>query len=83
VSDSERTSDSTTDDTATGASPASESDAAVDARSHGIEVFSAPSDAPRVRWLTDLISAGSRFFETDDDAWTSLERCPPAHPAAA
>ena len=27
---------------------------------HRIEVFSAPSDAPRVRWVTDLISAG--FF---------------------
>jgi uncharacterized protein (TIRG00374 family) len=26
--------------------------------SHGIQVFSAPSDAPRVRWRTDLISAG-------------------------
>jgi uncharacterized protein (TIRG00374 family) len=29
-----------------------------DASGHGIEVFSAPSDAPRVRWPTDLISAG-------------------------
>ncbi|MGI9644224.1 MAG: flippase-like domain-containing protein [Ilumatobacteraceae bacterium] len=28
------------------------------ARSHGVQVFSAPSDAPRVRWRTDLISAG-------------------------
>jgi uncharacterized protein (TIRG00374 family) len=26
-------------------------------RHHGIQVFSAPSDAPRVRWKTDLISA--------------------------
>ncbi|MGI9645696.1 MAG: flippase-like domain-containing protein [Ilumatobacteraceae bacterium] len=25
---------------------------------HGIQVFAAPSDAPRVRWRTDLISAG-------------------------
>jgi len=24
----------------------------------GIQIFSAPSDAPRVRWHTDLISAG-------------------------
>ena len=29
-----------------------------DATSHGIQIFSAPSDAPRVRWRTDLISAG-------------------------
>jgi uncharacterized protein (TIRG00374 family) len=29
-----------------------------DQSSHGIQVFSAPSDAPRVRWRTDLISAG-------------------------
>jgi uncharacterized protein (TIRG00374 family) len=28
------------------------------ARRHGIQIFSAPSDAPRVRWTTDLISAG-------------------------
>jgi len=27
-------------------------------RSHGVQVFSAPSDAPRVRWSTDLVSAG-------------------------
>lgn len=27
------------------------------ARRHGIQVFSTPSDAPRVRWTTDLISA--------------------------
>ncbi len=27
-------------------------------RSHGIQIFSAPSDAPTVRWSTDLISAG-------------------------
>ena len=31
---------------------------ASDRRSEGIQVFSAPSDAPRVRWPTDLISAG-------------------------
>ncbi len=29
-----------------------------DSGSHGIHVFAAPSDAPRVRWPTDLISAG-------------------------
>ena len=29
-----------------------------DGGSRGIQVFSAPSDAPRVRWRTDLISAG-------------------------
>ena len=29
-----------------------------DGGSRGIQVFSAPSDAPRVRWPTDLISAG-------------------------
>ena len=28
-----------------------------DSGSHGIHVFAAPSDAPRVRWRTDLISA--------------------------
>ena len=28
------------------------------AKSTGIQIFSAPSDAPRVRWRTDLISAG-------------------------
>ena len=27
-------------------------------KTHGFHVFSAPSDAPRVRWKTDLISAG-------------------------
>jgi len=30
----------------------------VDNGSRGIQIFSAPSDAPRVRWRTDLISAG-------------------------
>ena len=30
----------------------------VDEPSHGIQVFSAPSDAPLVRWRTDLLSAG-------------------------
>ena len=30
----------------------------VDEQSHGTQIFSAPSDAPRVRWRTDLISAG-------------------------
>jgi len=38
-----------------GAAPA---EAAEDPGSHGIQVFSAPSDAPRVRWQTDLLSAG-------------------------
>jgi uncharacterized protein (TIRG00374 family) len=28
-------------------------------RHHGVQVFAAPSDAPRVRWKTDLIAAGS------------------------
>jgi hypothetical protein len=38
--------------------PDAGSDGGVDDSSHGIQVFSAPSDAPRVRWLTDLISGG-------------------------
>ena len=33
-------------------------DHTANAESHGIQVFSAPSDAPRVRWHTDLVSAG-------------------------
>ena len=41
-------------------SPATVIDAVADGdeKSHGIQIFSAPSDAPRVRWRTDLISAG-------------------------
>ena len=41
-------------------SPATDIDAVADGdeKSHGIQIFSAPSDAPRVRWRTDLISAG-------------------------
>ncbi len=31
---------------------------APDEKSSGIQIFSSPSDAPRVRWRTDLISAG-------------------------
>ena len=52
MSDSDSTSDPTADDTTS----AGGDDA--DDSSHGIQVFSAPSDAPRVRWRTDLISAG-------------------------
>ena len=29
-----------------------------DQRGHAVEIFSAPSDAPRVRWKTDLLTAG-------------------------
>lgn len=32
------------------------------ATTHGIQVFSAPSDAPRVRWETDLAAAGMWSF---------------------
>jgi uncharacterized protein (TIRG00374 family) len=46
----------TPDDPADGG--AATSDATLDKPSRGIQVFSAPSDAPRVRWRTDLISAG-------------------------
>ncbi|MBG7606289.1 MAG: hypothetical protein IZT58_16955, partial [Actinobacteria bacterium] len=37
---------------------AAKPDVTHDKPSHGIQVFSAPSDAPRVRWKTDIISAG-------------------------
>lgn len=48
----------TTDDGhAVSPSDAAEDSPAGAARRHGIQVFSAPSDAPRVRWRTDLISA--------------------------
>ncbi len=47
----------TDDDRAGSTGDASESSSAGGARRHGIQVFSAPSDAPRVRWKTDLIAA--------------------------
>jgi uncharacterized protein (TIRG00374 family) len=48
-----------TDQDTTPDSTGADAEATLDAKSHGIQVFSAPSDAPRVRWRTDLISAGS------------------------
>ena len=57
--DQDASSDSTGDDADTTPNATSDgADATPDAKSHGIQVFSAPSDAPRVRWRTDLISAG-------------------------
>ena len=47
----------TDDDRAGSTGNAPDDSSAGEARRHGIQVFSAPSDAPRVRWKTDLISA--------------------------
>jgi hypothetical protein len=38
--------------------PVAGEDALEGTRSSGVQIFSTPSDAPRVRWRTDLISAG-------------------------
>ena len=40
------------------AEPATGQEALEGSRSSGIQIFSTPSDAPRVRWRSDLISAG-------------------------
>lgn len=48
----------TTDDSAATPDDAAAAAPVGGSRSSGIQVFSAPSDAPRVRWKTDLISAG-------------------------
>ena len=47
----------TNDDDAVSTGDAPPDSSAGAARHHGIQVFSAPSDAPRVRWKTDLIAA--------------------------
>ena len=56
--DESETAMTTTDDPASTPDDQLPDGASADAsRSHGIQVFSAPSDAPRVRWTTDLMSA--------------------------
>ena len=48
----------TTDDPVTRSDGPADDSPGTGKRSAGVQVFAAPSDAPRVRWTTDLMSAG-------------------------